>query len=70
MNNPILSIGITSYKRVEELIRCIKSIETQYGDDIEIIVSEDCSPLSKEIGERVEALKKDCPYMLQGAFLY
>ena len=55
---PILSIGITSYKRVKELERCIKSIKTKYVDDIEIIVSEDCSPLSKEIGEKVEELKR------------
>ena len=40
---PILTIGITSYKRVNELIRCIKSVNTRYIDDIEILVSEDNS---------------------------
>lgn len=35
----ILSIGITSYKRVNELVRCINSIGTKYVDDIEILVS-------------------------------
>ncbi len=62
---PILSIGITSYKRVKELERCIKSIDTKYADDIEIIVSEDRSPLSKEIGEKVSEIKKSCPYNLK-----
>lgn len=62
---PILSIGITSYKRINELVRCINSIETKYVDDIEIIVSEDCSPLSKEIGLKVEELKKESKYKLE-----
>lgn len=62
---PILSIGITSYKRINELERCIKSVDTKYIDDIEIIVSEDCSPLSKEIGEHVETLSKQIPYELE-----
>lgn len=61
----ILSIGITSYKRIKELERCIKSIETKYVDDIEIIVSEDCSPLSREIGEHVETLARQIPYDLK-----
>lgn len=65
MNSPVLSIGITSYKRIKELERCIKSVDTKYVDDVEIIVSEDCSPLSKEIGEHVDALSKEIPYELK-----
>ena len=61
---PILSIGITSYKRIAELERCIKSIHTKYADDIEVIVSEDCSPLSTEIGEKVNEISKNYPYNL------
>ena len=60
----LLSIGITSYKRVNELERCIRSVDTKYVDDVEIIVSEDCSPLSKEIGVKVEEIKKTCKYRL------
>lgn len=60
----LLSIGITSYKRVNELERCIRSVDTKYVDDIEVIVSEDCSPLTKEIGERVEALSKEVLFKL------
>lgn len=61
---PILSIGITSYKRINELERCIRSVDTKYVDDIEVIVSEDCSPLSKAIGEKVEFLTKNVKFKL------
>lgn len=61
---PILSIGITSYKRLKELERCINSVQTKYADCIEIIVSEDCSPLSKEIGEMVNKMAKESIYPL------
>ena len=59
---PILTIGITSYKRINELIRCINSIQTKYVDDIEILISEDKSPLSREIEEAVNQLSKDSQY--------
>lgn len=62
---PLITIGITSYKRIKELERCIKSVDTKFVEDIEIIVSEDCSPLSKEIDEHVEALAKEIPYELK-----
>ena len=62
---PILTIGITSYKRVNELVRCINSIETKYIDDIEILVSEDKSPLSAEIQTTVESLAKSSPYNIR-----
>lgn len=62
---PILSIGITSYKRLKELERCINSVQTKYADSIEIIVSEDCSPLSREIGELVNEMAKNCNYDLK-----
>lgn len=61
----ILTIGITSYKRVNELIRCINSIKTKYKDDIEILVSEDKSPLSEEIREVVENLAKSSEYKIR-----
>lgn len=63
--NPILTIGITSYKRLKELERCIRGIQTKYADDIEIVVSEDKSPLSKEIGELVNGLAETSPYHLR-----
>jgi glycosyltransferase involved in cell wall biosynthesis len=62
---PVLTIGITSYKRVNELIRCINSIKTKYIDDIEILVSEDKSPLSWEIKEQVEKLAQESAYCIR-----
>ena len=62
--SPVLTIGITSYKRINELERAIKSIQTKYIDDIEILVSEDKSPLSVEIGKKVENIAKESPYSI------
>ena len=63
--NPLLSIGITSYNRVNELVRCINSIQTKYKEDIEIVVSEDNSPQSKQIEETVNKLAENCDYNLR-----
>ncbi len=63
--NPLLTVGITSYNRVNELIRCIKSIKTKYIDDIEILISEDKSPLSLEIKNRVEQLADKSRYNIR-----
>lgn len=62
--NTVLSIGITSYKRIKELERCLKSIQTKYVNDIEIIVSEDHSPLSNEIKKLVEKEDKKSEFRL------
>jgi len=61
----LLTIGITSYKRINELIRCINSIKTKYVDDVEILVSEDKSPLSNEIKQNVEELAKNSDYSIR-----
>ncbi len=59
----LFSICITSYNRVKELDRMLKSIDSKkYQDDIEIIVSEDKSPKKDEIKEVVEKYKKLSPY--------
>lgn len=63
--NPILTIGITSYKRIDELERCINSIQTKFVDEIEIIISEDCSPLSNEIGQKVSKIAQDSKYLIK-----
>lgn len=44
ISNPILTICITSYNRVGELIRCLASIDCFDLEKIEVIVSEDKSP--------------------------
>lgn len=62
---PILSIGITSYKRVNELVRCINSINTKYKEDIEILISEDHSPLSEDIKNAVNKLSESSEYLIR-----
>lgn len=54
---PLLSIAITSYSRVSELERCLKSIDVTSRKDIEIIISEDCSPKKHEIEKLVKEIK-------------
>lgn len=61
---PLMTIGITSYKRIDELKRCIESIKTKYLDEIEILVSEDKSPQSKEIESMVLNLSKNSNYKI------
>jgi glycosyltransferase involved in cell wall biosynthesis len=61
-NNPLLSICITSYNRVSELERCLKSIKTENPYKIEIVVSEDCSPQKERIIAIVESFTSNSKY--------
>ena len=61
---PLVTVGITSYKRINELKRCIESIKTKYADEIEILVSEDKSPLSEQIEELVLSMAKNSDYRI------
>lgn len=63
MNKPILSICIPSYNRPIELDRLLRSIDYT-GDDIEIVICEDCSPKRQEICHVVEAFSKDTCYKI------
>jgi len=50
LNQFFISICITSYNRPCELKRCLNSIDIKdYQNSVEIVVSEDCSPLKDEI---------------------
>ncbi len=62
---PLVTIGITSYKRIKELERCLLSITTKYKDSIEILVSEDHSPLSSEIKSLVERVSESREYCIR-----
>lgn len=53
---PLLSIGITSYQRKEQLVRCIKSIQTSYPQEVEILISDDASPDADEIKKAINQL--------------
>lgn len=61
---PFLSICITSYNRVNELYRCLKSIDTVYTDSIEIVVSEDCSPKKDEIAQIFNQFVSETDYFV------
>jgi abequosyltransferase len=52
-----LSIGIPSYNRPNELKELLKSIILQNNNEIEIVISEDCSPLQSTIEEVVKKFK-------------
>lgn len=54
MQEYLLSIGVTSYNRVNELKRCLESIDSINTNKIEIIVSEDNSPKRDQITNIVE----------------
>lgn len=58
----LVSICITSYKRIDELERCIKSVDSKYVDKIEVIVSEDKSPQREQIQAMVVDIAKTSPY--------
>lgn len=58
----LVSVCITSYKRVKELERCLKSIDSRQTDIIEVIVSEDCSPQRDEIAQVVKRYAGQSPY--------
>ena len=59
-----ISICITSYNRVNELLRCMKSVDSVHYDDFEIVVSEDHSPMREQIKKQVEAFAKESKYAI------
>lgn len=59
MNNIVLTVGVTSYNRVNELKRALESIKCSTPEKIEILVSEDRSPKREEIREVVSTFAKD-----------
>lgn len=61
----LLTIGITSYKRIDELVRCINSIKTKYIDEVEVLISEDKSPLSLEIQKTVGEIANNSQYNIR-----
>ena len=63
-HKPLISVCITSYNRVKELDRCLHSIKTRHTDQIEIVISEDCSPKKNEIKEVVLNFERTSPYKL------
>lgn len=58
----LLSVCIASYNRVNELKRCLESIDTKYEDKIEIVISEDRSPRRNQIASVVENYQRESRY--------
>ncbi|MBQ9230822.1 MAG: glycosyltransferase family 2 protein [Prevotella sp.] len=61
-NQYLLSVCITSYNRINELRRCLYSIDSCLKDQIEVVVSEDCSPQKENIALVVEQYAKTSPF--------
>ena len=59
-----ISIIIPVYNGADKLERCLESINTKYVNDIEILVSEDHSPLSTEIESMVNSVKNTSAYSI------
>jgi abequosyltransferase len=62
---PLFSICITSYNRVDELYRCLNSIDAIHPEEIEIVISEDCSPKKDEIHQMVEKFISETSYKVK-----
>lgn len=62
MSQKLISICIPTYNRPSQLKRMLESIDTSKVDDIDIVISENCSPKQKETREVVEEYKKSHPY--------
>lgn len=59
---PLVSICIPTYKRPQELKRALYSIDTKYINDVDIVISENCSVLQDETRKVVEEFKRDSPF--------
>jgi glycosyltransferase involved in cell wall biosynthesis len=62
MEQKLISICIPTYNRPLELKRLLESIDTTKYDDVDIVISENCSPKQAETREVVEEYKKTHPY--------
>ena len=56
-----ISICITSYNRPKQLERCLNSISTKYGNEVEIIIGDDCSTNWPQISNVVSEYKQKSP---------
>lgn len=60
MNNCLISICVTSYSRVNELIRLLNSIDTKkYRSMVEVVIAEDKSPKRDEIRKAINDYKNN-----------
>lgn len=62
MEQKLISICIPTYNRPLELKRMLDSIDTTKYDDVDIVISENCSAKQKETREVVEEYKAKSPF--------
>lgn len=62
MGNKLITICIPTYNRPTQLKRMLESIDAKKVDDVDIVISENCSPKQKETREVVEAYQRTHPY--------
>jgi len=60
----LASICITSYKRIDELKRCLDSIDSKYPSKLELIISEDHSSLRGQIENMVLEYARSSKYTI------
>ncbi len=65
MERPLISICVPTYKRPKELERALNSIDTKYFEEVDIIISENCSCLQAETRDVVESFKEKSKYKIQ-----
>lgn len=62
MEQKLISICIPTYNRPYELKRTLESIDTTKYDDVNIVISENCSPKQAETRSVVEEFKRNTKY--------
>lgn len=62
MEKKLISICVPTYNRPSQLKRMLESIDTTKVEDIDIVISENCSPKQAETRAVVEEYKKTHPY--------
>ena len=62
MKQKLITICIPTYNRPVELKRMLESIDTSKYEDVDILISENCSPKQMETREVVEEFRKTSKY--------
>ena len=62
MSQKLISICIPTYNRPQELKRMLDSIDTSKYDDVDIVISENCSPKQQETRAVVDDFRSTHPY--------
>lgn len=66
MENCLISICVTSYSRVDELIRLLKSIDVEkYRSLVEVVIAEDKSPKREDIKKAINEFKANSTLVIR-----